>query len=275
MIEISRYLRMSLHPRLLEILLAARALLFVGTRYTCPCCGWRLRAFTYGGTSLKIRHLGYCPRCNSKARHRRDWLLLEHQTNLFSDRLRLFHVSPTYSLSRRFKSMPNLDYTAGDLYDRANVGLKMDLAATPICSDTFDAIICIHVLEHIQEDCKAIRELFRVLKPGGWALVSVPIRLDEETFEDPAIVAPQDREHAFGEEDHVRIYGHDLINRLEACGFRVRLDLATEIPGRIRNKYGLRQDENVLYCSKEQVTNQREAPLNLSYHASKEMVQDV
>lgn len=251
MIKISRFYRMSLRPWLLETLLAARALLFIGTRYTCPCCGWRLRTFTHGGTSLRARHRGYCPRCNSKARHRRDWLFLEHRTNLFSDRLCLFHVSPKYSLSRRFKRMPNLDYVAGDLYDRANIGMRMDLAATPIRSDTFDAIICIHVLEHIQEDRKAMRELYRVLKPGGWALVSVPLRLDKETFEDPTIVAPEDRERAFGEREHVRTYGHDLVDRLQACGFQVRLDLATEVPEPTRNKYGLGQDENVLYCRKE------------------------
>jgi SAM-dependent methyltransferase len=126
----------------------------------------------------------------------------------------------------------------------------MDLTATPIRSDTFDAIICIHVLEHIKEDRNAMQELFRVLKPGGWALVSVPIRLDQETFEDPTIVTPEDRERAFGEAEHVRIYGQDLSERLEACGFHVRLDLAVDVPEQTRHKYGLRQDENIFYCTK-------------------------
>jgi SAM-dependent methyltransferase len=171
--------------------------------------------------------------------------------------------------------MTNLDYVAGDLYDRANLGLRMDLTTTPIRSDTFDAVICIHVLEHIKEDREAMREIFRVLKPGGWALVSVPIRLDEETFEDPKIVAPEDRERAFGEAEHVRIYGFDLVDRLEACGFQVRLDLATKVPERIRNKYGLRLDENVFYCRKEQVTNRTERPLNSLSYTSKGRKQDV
>lgn len=209
---------------------------------------------------MKVRHLGYCPRCNSKARHRRDWLFLEEATNLFSDHLRLFHVSPKYSLSRRFRKMPNLQYVAGDLYDRAYIGLRMDLSATPVRSGVFDAIICIHVLEHIREDRKAMRELYRVLKPGGWALISVPIRLGQETFEDPAITAPEERERAFGEDDHVRIYGHDLIDRLEACGFQVRLALAAEVQERTMKKYGLLQDENILYCTKNESSVREQCP---------------
>lgn len=242
--------RKSILRRLIDVLLALRALLFVGTRFTCPCCGWRLRAFTYGGTSFKVRHLGYCPRCNSKARHRRNWLYLEQKTNLFTDHLHLFHVSPKYSLSRRFVTMPNLDYVGVDRNNRPNTSIKLDLSVTPIRSDTFDAIICIHVLEHIQEDRKAIRELFRVLKPGGWAIISVPIRLDQKTIEDPTITTPEERERAFGEKQHFRFYGYDLIERLEECGFQVQLDLGKDVEQQTREKYGLRDDENIFYCTK-------------------------
>jgi predicted SAM-dependent methyltransferase len=248
--NVFRSAKKSIPLRLTEVLLALRALLFVGTRYTCPCCGWRLRALTRGGTSFKLRHLGYCPRCNSKARHRRVWLYLEQKTNLFSDRLRLLHVSPKYSLSRRFLAMPNLDYVAVDLYDRPNVCVKLDLTSTPMRSDIFDAIICVHVLEHIQEDGKAIRELFRLLKPGGWTIISVPIRLDQKTLEDPTLTTPEERERAFGETVHVRIYGYDVIERLEECGFQVQLDLGKDVEQQTREKYGLRDDENVFYCTK-------------------------
>ncbi|MBN1449874.1 MAG: hypothetical protein JW963_02580, partial [Anaerolineales bacterium] len=88
MTHISQFTRKSIPPQLIEALLAVRSLLFIGNRFTCPCCEWKLRAFTFGGASLKVRHLGYCPRCNSKARHRRDWLYLEQKTNLFVDHLR-------------------------------------------------------------------------------------------------------------------------------------------------------------------------------------------
>lgn len=237
-------------PRLLEVGLALRALFFIGTRHVCPCCGWRLRAFTHGGTSCRIRDLGYCPRCNSKARHRRDWLFLEQKTNLFSDELRLLCVSPNYCLSRRFKSMPNLKFFGVSDRWRPNICLRMNLAATPIRSATFDAVICIHVLEHIDEDRSAMRELFRVLKPGGWAMITVPIRLEQRTFEDPEIMAPEERERAFGEKVHVRLYGCDLVDRLKEAGFQVHLDLGTGVDEKTRDRHGLRSDEHVFYCVK-------------------------
>jgi len=250
MIKNFRYANNSVYRRLLELFLALRALLFVGTKYICPCCGWSLRAFTRGGTSFKVRQQGYCPRCNAKARHRRDWLFLEQKTNLFEDRLRLLHVSPKYSLSRRLVTMPNLDYVGVDLHNRANIGLKMDLAVVPIPSDTFDAIICIHVLEHVREDRRAMQELFRVLKPGGWAIISVPIRLDQKTYQDPSIITPQERERAFGETSHFRFYGYDLLEQLESYGFQVELDLAKNIDRQAKQRYGLLDDENIFYCTK-------------------------
>ena len=237
-------------PHLVEGLLVLRSLLFVGNKHICPCCGWKLRAFTHGGTSLKVRHHGYCPRCNAKARHRRDWLFLEQKTNLFRDNLRLLHVSPKYSLLRRLKKLPNLRYTAVDLYTRPHMDIKMDLAATPVPSATFDAIICIHVLEHVKDDRGAMRELFRVLKPGGWALISVPIRLDQKTYEDSTITTPEGRRQAFGEISHYRFYGYDLVDRLEACGFQVQCDLGQDIDPQIMATYGLLDDENVFYCTR-------------------------
>lgn len=235
---------------LLEVLLTLRALLFVGTKYTCPCCGWKLRAFTNGGTSFRRRDLSYCPRCDAKARHRRDWLYLREKTNLFSDRLRLFHVAPSYGLSRRFVRMPDLDYVSADIHPGRNIRLGADLVATPIRSGTFDAAICIHVLEHIREDRIAMQEIFRLLKPGGWALISVPILLDQKTFEDPSVTSRKERRRLFGEAGHVRYYGYDLAERLEECGFEVHLHLGKEVEPSTREKYGLRDDENIFFCTK-------------------------
>jgi len=175
---------------------------------------------------------------------------LQQKTNLFTDHLRLFHVSPNYCLSRRFSTLPIIDYVGVDHNNHRNIFVKMVLPATPFLSETFDAIICIHVLEHIQEDRKAIHELYRVLKPGGWAGISVPIRLDQKTYEDPTITSPEERERNFGETMHVRYYGYDLVDRLEEAGFLVKMYPGKEVDQQSRQKYGLRDDENIFYCTK-------------------------
>ena len=248
MIDVFRITGRPVSNRLVDLALAARALPFVGTRYRCPCCGWRLRSFTMGGPSLRTRHHGYCPRCNAKARHRRVWLYLQEHTNLFSEGVRLFHVSPKYGLSRRLSRMRNIHYIGADLGNRPNTVLTMDLTAVPLRSASVDAVICVHVLEHIDDDRAAMAEMHRILRPGGWALVSVPVRLDQRTYEDASIVTPSAREAAFGETSHVRYYGYDLADRLAAAGFEVSLDLASDIDARTRRTYGLLDDENIFMC---------------------------
>ena len=240
---------------LLDALMAVRALLFIGGKHVCPCCGWHLRAFTWGGTSLKVRPNGYCPRCNSKARQRRLWLFLEENTNLFEDRLRLLHIAPNHCFSRRLMRMSNLDYVQGEYRDRLYKKLrhqspKMDLTGLPFHSNKFDAIICQHVLEHIEQDREVMKELFRVLKPDGWAIISSPIRWNQKTFEDPTIVDPEERQRAFGEKIHVRIYGYDLKDRLEKAGFQVQVHFGKDIERITREKYGLLEDEDLFYCTK-------------------------
>ncbi len=234
----------------MEIFLTLRAMLFLGNKLFCPCCGWQLRAFTHAGMSFRIRSSGYCPRCNSKARHRRNMLYFERNTTLFRDPLRLLHVSPKFCMSRKFIKMSNLDYVGVDIKNNLNINSKMDITATSFESSTFDCVICIHVLEHVENDNKAISEIYRVLKPGGWASISVPIRLDQKTYEDPKIITPEDREREFGETNHVRYYGYDLFDRLNDCGFVVQLDLGENIEQEDMQKFGLLDDENIFFCRK-------------------------
>jgi SAM-dependent methyltransferase len=242
--------RIKLPLAILETLLGLRATLFIGTKYVCPCCGWGLRAFTSGGISLKERELSYCPRCNSKARHRRIWLFLEEHTNLFTDSLRLFEVAPKFSFARRFHRMPNISYITGGLQRHPENLIRMDLTAMPIAFNSLDALICVHVLEEITQDSLAMDEMFRILKPGGWAVVTVPTNMDAKTYENPLIISPQERKREFGEPAHVRVYGYDLAERLRASGFIVTVDLAKNVSLEKRARYGLRTDENIFLCKK-------------------------
>jgi SAM-dependent methyltransferase len=228
----------------------ARGALMWGRRYVCPCCGWHVRAFNDGGTTLRTRDTASCPRCNAKARHRRIWLALQARSNLFRDRLRLFEIGPKYAFSRRFRRMANLWFVGADLGKRPHIALRMDLRAAPIADASFDALLCVHVLEDIDDDAAAMAELHRILRPGGWALVSVPTDMETITVEDPSITDPQERKRRFGEEAHVRVYGHDIVKRLEAAGFDVEVDLAADVHPALVRRHGLRMDENLFWCTK-------------------------
>jgi SAM-dependent methyltransferase len=228
-----------------------RGLCYRGDRYFCPVCRTGLRTFVTKRSVFRTNPDGYCPRCDAKARHRRLWLWLEERTNLLKDELRLLEVAPWWSLSRRLASLPNLRFEAVDR-ERAgpHVTLVGDLVSLPLAEGSFDAALCIHVLEHVEDDRGALRELHRILRPGGWAIVSVPIRLDRATHEDPTITDPAERQKVFGERSHVRWYGADLADRLREAGFEVALDLASSIPDEVVARHGLRRDENLFTCRK-------------------------
>ena len=177
------------------------------------------------------------------------WLYFKDRTNLFTDRIRLLHFAPEQVFEKAFKSLENLDYLTADLYSD-NVMVKMDITDITCEDDSFDAIICSHVLEHVMDDRKAMREMFRVLKPGGWVVIMVPISGDA-TFEDPSIITHEDRERFFGQWNHVRFYGSDIKDRLESAGFEVKVDgYVRELERSKIRRYGLLESEDIYFCTK-------------------------
>lgn len=147
--------------------------------------------------------------------------------------------------------MPNLDYISADL-NRSSAMVQMDVCDIPYEDNHFDVILCSHVLEHIADDQRAMGELFRVLKPGGWAILQSPVDSGRaRTFEDPNIVTPEDRERVFGHSDHVRIYGHDYKDRLDQAGFTVQLDeYGRDLGAEAIRRYSLRKDAEIYLCTK-------------------------
>lgn len=232
----------------IELMLIGRALPLLGRRYRCPCCGWSLRHFTVGGASLKAKPNGYCPRCNSKPRHRWLWMFLQERTDLFEVPQRVLHLSPAFSTSRCFNTLPHLCYTSADLLTKHNIDVKMNLSDATFKAQSFDAIICLHVLEHVEQDQPAIHNLYRMTKPGGWVIIGVPIRLDQPTYEDPSITEPQARKAAFGEKDHFRFYGNDLAERLRHVGFEIETHKVSDLPLSYQQKYGLKPEEVMFLC---------------------------
>lgn len=188
-----------------------------GDRVHCPVCGHSFDAFKDAPDVA----LGLCWRCGSHARHRAQWLLFQARPELLGEIRSLLHLAPEWALRRRLSQIGHLRYVTADL-DQPGVDLHLDLTSADVPDASFDGVICSHVLEHVDDDAAAMRELRRITAPGGWCLVMVPIDLSRhETYEDPSIVDPEDRHRAFWRPDHVRLYAVDIGARLQDAGFAV------------------------------------------------------
>ena len=153
-------------------------------------------------------------------RHRLLWLYLDRKTSFLTDSIRVLHVAPEQVFYKKFKSFSHWNYTTTDLHSPL-ADVKADICALPFEDNSYDLILCNHVLEHIPNDLKAMKELYRVLKPRGTAILQVPLEEDREnTFEDDSITDQQERTRIFGQYDHVRVYGQDYYNRLQKAGFK-------------------------------------------------------
>ena len=191
-----------------------------------------------------------CPNCGSIHRTRLLHLFFEHRTRVFQDSVRLLHVSPHRHLAHFLKDRDTIDYVSGALFPERLPNLpavRVDVTDIGFDDKEFDVVICNHVLEHVRDDETAMRELYRVLKPGGFAIMQVPLALDlNRTLEDPAVVEAQDRKVQYGQKDHLRLYGLDYFSKLGDAGFRVERDnpFANEwVPG--IETYRLDRNEDV------------------------------
>ncbi|MBV9086973.1 MAG: class I SAM-dependent methyltransferase [Acidobacteriaceae bacterium] len=177
------------------------------------------------------------------------YLFVKQQLSRLHERLSVLHIAPEPHIRALLSSHRNIRYLSGDIEAAADV--RFDLVCAPFRDQTFDAVICNHVLEHIPNDAAAMREIYRVLKPTGWAVLQVPLSLVLwTTLEDFSVISPDERERVFGQHDHVRIYSPgDYKSRLEAAGFRVEVHRSREIGGRAALKFGLAAEES-LYCAR-------------------------
>jgi hypothetical protein len=212
----------------------------------CPYCGWRGTHFLPGGA--EIRKNARCPRCGSLERHRLYYLYLKQI--LPKDKpLQVLHFAPEKIITGLFKSYKNINYLSTDPGPLKAME-KIDITNIPYPENSFDVIFCSHVLEHIPDDKKAMLEIYRVLKPGGFSILQVPIKdvfngiKIETTYEDPSVTDPVERKMVFGQEDHVRIYGRDYEQRLANAGFQVKVDKFAGMLGEEKiKKHGLMSEE--------------------------------
>lgn len=228
----------------------ALSILYLGKGVKCSVCGSEFRKFLPYGRSGRDNAL--CPHCLSLERHRLMYLYLQRKTNFFKDNLKLLHVAPEYCFIDRFERMKNLDYITADI-ESPLAKVKMDIHQIPFPDHTFDVTFCNHVMEHVDDDIKAMSELYRVLKPGGWAIIQSPQDLSKATtYEDASITDPKEREKHFWQDDHLRLFGRDYGKRLEKGGFKVTEDrfVMDQLTPEEVKLFALPANEIIYFCQK-------------------------
>lgn len=193
---------------------------YYGNKVECPICENKFRKFLPYGSKAGENRL--CPVCLSLERHRLIYLYLKNHSDFFTEKYKVLHIAPEQPFLKRFKKLSNLDYTSADLVSPI-ADLHFDIMKIPLEDKTYDWVICNHVLEHVENDIDAMKEILRILKNGGKAILQVPINYDyAETHEDLSITDPKEREKIFGQYDHLRWHGLDYPERLKTAGFNVQ-----------------------------------------------------
>ncbi|NKI27409.1 class I SAM-dependent methyltransferase [Arenibacter sp. 6A1] len=241
-------------PLLIKLSYLVRPILTVflrGKRYTDPIDGKQFSKFLpYGYENPRDNVLS--PSTLSLERHRLLWLFLQNETKFFTVKSRVLHFAPEQAFYDRFKLLDNIDYTTTDL-ESPLADVTADICSLPFQDNSFDVIFCNHVLEHIPDDTKAMQELYRILKPGGWGVFQVPQDLERlTTYEDDSITDKKERAKIFGQYDHVRIYGKDYFDKLRSVGFKVQeIDYTNKnLTAEEIDRYRLAKGEIIPFVSK-------------------------
>ena len=224
--------------------------LMQGNKFTDPIDGSTFQAFLPYGYN-KIRNNVLSPSTYSLERHRLLWLYLKNETSFFKAKLKVLHFAPESALMNRFKKLKNISYDTIDL-NSPIADIKADICNLPFLDNSYDFILCNHVLEHIVDDNKAIKELYRVLKKNGIGIFQVPIDYNRDTtFEDFSVTNKKERNKLFGQYDHVRIYGLDFFDRLQKAGFSVeRCEYTSKLSNEDITKFCLPKKEIIPICRK-------------------------
>ncbi len=214
-----------------------------GNNVECPVCESHYSKFLSYGYH-EVRKNALCPKCLSLERHRLVWLYLKNKTNFFEQPMKVLHIAPEQSFEERFKKMTNLEYITADL-ESPLADYKCDVQEMPFKENEFDVVFCNHVLEHVDDDLKAMSEILRVMKPGAFAILLVPIDFSrKKTYEDSSITSPKERAKHFRQYDHKRLYGLDYTKRLKKAGFLIpEKNFLNEIDHELIKRYSLPETE--------------------------------
>jgi predicted SAM-dependent methyltransferase len=240
-----------------------RKFVYSGNKYDCPFCGFKSKGFYTIGQVHEANIVnsivgagvrdGGCVSCDCVDRDRLLFAYFNDEVGVFKndEALSILHLAPEWRLTENFLKFKYKNYICIDKfmpgYSYPKHTIVMDILNISFPENTFDWIICNHVLEHIPDDRKAMSELFRVLKPGGKAVLQVPIsKTLKATYENPNVTTDSERIQHYGQYDHVRIYANDYVDRLTEAGFKVdRINISEKY-----KHYGLIADEDLFICSK-------------------------
>jgi SAM-dependent methyltransferase len=235
----------------------------LGSQRYCCFCRRRVRQFLPTGIQADVfeqisvvgggpREEAVCPYCKSYDRERLVFIFLREKTHVLDAKMKVLHIAPEVHIAPYLRAAQGNRYVTGDI-EKGVADHQVDIMQMPFSDNDFDAVICNHVLEHVPDDMVALQEIFRVIRPGGWAVLQVPISYDlEKTIEDPTLEDGQERLRRFGQIDHVRLYGKDYVGRLNSVGFdTTAFDWTSSAAfGGSANVNGLCRAERVHYCVK-------------------------
>jgi SAM-dependent methyltransferase len=239
-----RYVPRKYLQRVSGVGLKVLGLFYRGSEVTCPICETSYRQFLPYGR-ITPRENALCPNCLSLERHRLIWLYLKNETDFFTTQKDILHIAPEDCFIHRFEKLNGDRYITADI-ESPWAKVKMDIHQIPFEENRFDVVLCNHVLEHVTDDIQAMREIYRVLKPGGFAILQVPFfnPVSEITFEDASITNKSDRERIFGQDDHVRKYGMDYPQRIAQSGLQpIEEKFAFTLSPEQLKKFGLGKGE--------------------------------
>jgi SAM-dependent methyltransferase len=224
-------------------------LFLMGSKVQCTVCEKKYRKFLPYGTHQRDNVL--CPNCLTLERHRLFWLYLKDNTDFFTKKHDVLHIAPEQCFHKRFKSLSNIRYVTADL-ESPLAEVHMDMHHMPFKDGEFDIVFANHVLEHVNDYHQCMTEVHRVLRPGGWAIMQVPIDYNrKETFEDPSITSEADREKYYWQKDHVRLFALDYPDKIRKAGFEVEENkMAAQIAPELAEKYRLQKEEVLYVCRK-------------------------
>jgi len=248
--EYKHFIKRNMQKSIKVINFELKKIQYSGKKVECPFCSWKGRRFLPYGQNKRLN--AQCLKCGSLERYRHLLNYLKSKTNFFRENNKVLEIAPIRCFQDMCKNLDNIEYVSIDRNTKLAM-LGMNITNLSFKNNFFDYIICLHVLEHVNEDTKAIKELYRVLKPNGKAIIQVPIR-NGNTLEILGLL-PKLYTKYYGQKDHVRYYGRDIKKIFEDAGFEVKFDDLDDVGNDIINRFGLLKNEKLQICRKIKFNN--------------------